>query len=66
VKRSQYLAELSKRQGADNKIVCDDCGRASNVIHGIVDHDRNRVKVVCDDCYQGTYHEWLYGRSAKH
>jgi uncharacterized Zn finger protein len=66
MKRSRYLAEITKRVGSNGEVTCEDCGRKSMVVHGVINHDKNTVRVVCDECYQGTYHEWLYGNGRKH
>jgi hypothetical protein len=64
MKRSDYLTEVTDRVGPDGQALCEDCGKRSMIIHGIVDHDTDRVKVVCNDCYLKTYLGWLHGKKS--
>lgn len=64
MKRKDYLKDIQNHLGEDDKPLCQDCGQESMVAHAVVDHDRNKVKVVCDDCFQDTYAEWLYGKKS--
>jgi transcription elongation factor Elf1 len=52
MKRSRYMAEILKRQRADNTFACENCGKHSLFNHAVIDHDQNTTRVLCDDCFQ--------------
>ena len=66
MKRKDYLKEIQNQLSEDDKPLCQDCGEKSMLGHAVIDHGRNKVKIVCDDCFRANYHEWLYGNREVH
>lgn len=55
MEQKEYLTAIASRLDENNEAVCADCGEKCKIIHAIVDHDRNSVKVVCNECYLSNY-----------
>ena len=55
MEQSEYLTAIAGRLDKDYQAICSDCGSKCKIIHAIVDHDENSVKVVCHGCYLDKY-----------
>lgn len=65
MKQEVYTKAVIERLDEHNEATCEDCHKKDKVIHGIVDHDTDTLKVVCHNCFVSKYKDGLYGKEYK-
>ena len=60
MKQKEYLKAVFQKLNEKQEITCEDCGKTGFLNHAIIDHDRNRVKIICNNCFLNGYKDLLY------
>lgn len=55
MEQRDYLAAVFSQVDENNEATCFECGSKCKIIHAIVDHDLNAVKILCHGCYVTNY-----------